>query len=341
MNHDTAGATLPSTVSSKRELAGELRSLVREAENRSGRKINRVQLARRIHVSRPSLYAYLNGTTLPPSTTLDALLLALGVPPAQMRRLADARDDIEDQSRGRGGRPPRSLPGTPAPTLEGTPRSTDAQTGYRSGVGQVPAPPDAVFQRYPREVARLDSLLRAVMARSTGSSWTEAHRQQNAAIATITGPPRSGKTALAVHWARRVATRFPDGQIRIDLGGTDPRRPATDAAEALARILCALAVPLERIPSGPQARIGLYRSLLVGRHVLMIMDGAHDADQVRPLLPVAPGCLTLVTSRNPLTGLASIEGALRIELAGPTTVPPRADLRRRTGVNRPPQHTPS
>lgn len=101
-----------------------------------------------------------------------------------------------------------------------------------------------------------------------------------------------------------MADRFPDGQLYVNLRGFDPNGPATEPAEAVAGFLDALDVPADGMPADLPARVGLYRSLLAGRRMLVLMDNARNAEQVRPLLYGAPGCLVLVTSRNRMAGLA-------------------------------------
>jgi predicted ATPase len=128
-------------------------------------------------------------------------------------------------------------------------------------------------------------------------------------VTTVGGSAGVGKTALAVHWAHQIAGRFPDGQLYVNLHGYGPSRTPVASAEAIHTFLYALQVPPERIPAGLDARAGLYRSLLAGRRMLVVVDNARDAAQVRPLLPGSPGCLALVTSRDQLTGLAAAEGA--------------------------------
>ncbi|MEH1016655.1 tetratricopeptide repeat protein [Micromonospora sp. CPCC 206060] len=153
-------------------------------------------------------------------------------------------------------------------------------------------------------------------------------------ISAIGGTAGVGKTSLAVYWAHRVADRFPDGQLYVNLRGFDPDRPAMGPAEAMAGFLEALAVPPERIPVGLTGQVAIYRSLLAGRRMLVLLDNARDADQVRPLLPSSPGCLVLVTSRNQMPGLIAAEGAhpLALDLLGPTEA--RELLARRLGAAR-------
>ncbi|HET8684579.1 MAG TPA: tetratricopeptide repeat protein, partial [Micromonosporaceae bacterium] len=111
-----------------------------------------------------------------------------------------------------------------------------------------------------------------------------------------------GKTALAVHWAHQVQERFPDGQLYVNLRGCDYERPMTPE-QALDEILRALGMPGEKIPFDLGARVELFRSLLAGRRVLVLVDNAHLPEQVNPLLPDSPGCAAVVTSRSSLSGL--------------------------------------
>lgn len=132
-------------------------------------------------------------------------------------------------------------------------------------------------------------------------------------LAVITGTAGVGKTSLAVHWAHRVSGRFPDGQLFVNMRGfhTGPRMSPVGA---LALLLGALGVTAERIPISVDAQTALYRSMLAGRRMLVVLDNVADADQMRPLLPGAPGCLMLVTSRDRLSGLVALDGAHRLKL---------------------------
>src|SRR5260370_25959511 len=129
-------------------------------------------------------------------------------------------------------------------------------------------------------------------------------------ISVIWGTAGVGKTALAVHWAHQVAAEFPDGQLFANLRGFDPSGAPVQAATAVRRFLDAFQVPAARIPADLDAQIGLYRSLLAGERMLIVRDNARDPEQVRPLLPGAAGCLVLVTSRNQLTDLIALDGAV-------------------------------
>jgi transcriptional regulator with XRE-family HTH domain len=135
-----------------------------------------------------------------------------------------------------------------------------------------------------------------------------------AVITAITGIPGVGKTGLAVHWCHQVAHRFPDGQLYLNLRGFDPAAAPISPTVALHDFLEALGLPPARIPASLAARSGLYRSVLAQRAVLVLLDNAHDEAQIRPLLPGGPPCLTVITSRSPLTGLVADTGAHPIRL---------------------------
>jgi DNA-binding SARP family transcriptional activator/tetratricopeptide (TPR) repeat protein len=130
----------------------------------------------------------------------------------------------------------------------------------------------------------------------------------------LAGPAGVGKTTLAVHWAHRVADRFPDGQLYVNLRGFGPDGRPVTAPEALRGMLRAMQVPSAQIPESLDAQAALYRSMLAGQRMLVLLDNAGDAGQVRPLLPGNPGCPVLVTSRSELTGLVAAEGAHPLSL---------------------------
>lgn len=137
---------------------------------------------------------------------------------------------------------------------------------------------------------------------------------QGAAPATlITGTAGVGKTALAVHWAYRIADRYPDGRLYLDLRG-HTGDPVIGLGEALSFLLQSLDVPGERIPVDLNLLVGMYRSVLAERRVLIVLDNALDAAQVRPMLPSGPHSHAVITRRDALTGLVVRDGAARITL---------------------------
>jgi DNA-binding SARP family transcriptional activator/Tfp pilus assembly protein PilF len=209
------------------------------------------------------------------------------------------------------------LSGTPAPTGSA---ATTAVT--QSAPAQLP--PDVYgFTGRGSELASLDAAIAAGAERPTA-----------VVISAMSGTAGVGKTALAVHWAHRVRDRFPDGQLYVNLRGFDHSGKVMDPAEAVRRFLDALAVPSQRIPADPGAQADLYRTLLANRCMLVVLDNARDPDQVRPLLPGAPGCYVLVTSRNRLTSLIAAEGAHALSLDLLTVEEAHDLLTRRLGAAR-------
>ncbi|EWM14653.1 regulatory protein AfsR [Kutzneria sp. 744] len=132
-------------------------------------------------------------------------------------------------------------------------------------------------------------------------------------LVTLSGPPGVGKTALAIHVAHGVSNRFPGGQLYVNLRGYAPGPPMS-TVDALTRFLKALGVPPSQIPLDVEEQITLYRSCMAGRQVLVVLDNAAAAEQVRPLLPGSPGCAVLVTSRDTLLGLTALQGARPVGL---------------------------
>jgi DNA-binding SARP family transcriptional activator len=154
---------------------------------------------------------------------------------------------------------------------------------------QLPAEAPAFVGRRP-ELVRLTGLL--------------SEREQPAATVVITGMAGVGKTALAKYWGRRVADRFPDGQLWVDLRAYD-RRPVVAPINALRLLLRALGIADPEIPPDLDGRAALYRSAMDGRRMLVVIDNAGAADEVRPLLAGGRGTVTVVTSRDRLTGLVA------------------------------------
>ncbi|MDF5754539.1 tetratricopeptide repeat protein [Spongiactinospora sp. TRM90649] len=126
------------------------------------------------------------------------------------------------------------------------------------------------------------------------------------AIAAIDGMPGIGKTALATHAAHQLADRYPDGRLFLQLFAHDPTRPPVDPADGLETLLSQLGVAADRMPDALEPRAALWRARLADRRMIVVLDDAAGADQVRPFLPAEPGCLVLITSRYRLTGLAGI-----------------------------------
>ena len=268
--HDS---TEPGPVMSVADFGRELKAWLRRGPHR-GTKVG--TLAKRLGVSQSTMYAYLAGTTLPPTEVLDDILQAIGVPTQEHRRLATSRDELERHRRR------ATEPGTPARAL--VPR-------------ELPTDPTGFIGRAP-ELDLLDNAL--ATSRSSGPS-----------LAVLSGPAGVGKTALAVHWGHRVADQFPGGALYVDLHGFAPGEPRSSGV-ALAGFLRSLGMADADIPPDSQERANRLRSRLAGNRVLILVDNAFDVDHVRPLLPAEPTCFVVVTSRNELKGLHVSPGAYQI-----------------------------
>lgn len=133
-------------------------------------------------------------------------------------------------------------------------------------------------------------------------------------LSVISGLGGIGKTSLALRWAHDNLSRFPDGRLYVNLHGSDPGTPATQPQKVLSDFLVGLGVERNAIPAGVEAKLGLYRSLVAQKRILILLDNARDPEQVRPLLPGTPSCTVVVTSRNRLNGLLVMEGARSIPL---------------------------
>ena len=210
------------------------------------------------------------------------------------------------------------------------PAAGAAAADTSGSAGPAPPLPAQLPHRVPdftgrdAELARLDALA----AGDRGGPETAV------VITAIAGTAGVGKTALAVHWAHQIRHLFPDGQLYVNLRGFDPSGPAMVPAEAIRGFLDAFGVTPAQIPTRLEAQAGLYRSLLAGRRVLVVLDNAADEGQVRPLLPGSPDCLVIVTSRNEMAGLIVTEGAHPVVLDVLATGEARQLLARRLGEGR-------
>ena len=206
---------------------------------------------------------------------------------------------------------------TPVHSIDAPPRSVAV-------LRQLPAAV-ADFTGRARELAALSQLLEQSASAEGGGAVL---------ISAIGGTAGIGKTALALHWVHQVAGRFPDGQLYLNLRGFGPAGTPMTPAEAIRRLLDGLEVLPERIPAELDAQSALFRSLLAGRRMIIVLDNASDPSQVRPLLPGAAGCVVLVTSRNQLAGLAAADGAHLLILDLLTEAEACELLTRRLGTQR-------
>jgi tetratricopeptide (TPR) repeat protein/transcriptional regulator with XRE-family HTH domain len=232
-----------------------------------------------------------------------------------LRLSGPARQHFIDAARGRGSGPaPSAAPIVPAPLGAVTRLAQLVPRQMPSGV--------------PYFVGR-DSELSALATHLRPAPGASGPR-----VAVISGTAGVGKTALALHWAYGATERFPDGQLYVNLRGFDPSQNPVTPTEAIRGFLAAFGIPDERIPANPQALAALYRTVLIDRELLLVLDNAYDAGQVRPLLPGAPTCRVVVTSRNQLAGLAVTAGARLICLGVLTPGQARQTLALRLGDRR-------
>ena len=183
--------------------------------------------------------------------------------------------------------------------LSGQPAAAHRAFGQAAGPPGPPAQLPLDTSNFTGRTGELDQLLGLVAADPPD---TDGRTPRQGVICAVDGMAGVGKTALAVHAARRMTSWFPDGQLFLDLHGYTDHIPPVEPGEALDRLLRAIGVPGDLIPRHLDDRAALYRDRLAGRRILILLDNARSADQVRPLLPAA-GCLVLVTSRRRLTAL--------------------------------------
>jgi tetratricopeptide (TPR) repeat protein len=282
------------------DLALALRQLRRRhARQQADAELTYRELAAKTGYAHGVIGDYFTGKTLPPTDRLDVLVALLGATGEEQRAFATARDQIEERRR-------QSPAATTAASLS------------------VPHQLPAATRLFAGRAAELETL--------TGLADTA--RPGNApVIVAIDGTAGIGKTVLALHWAHQVAGQFPDGQLYVNLRGFDPVGEPVKPAEAIRAFLDAFGVPVDRIPVTLEGQAGLYRSLLADRQVLVVLDNAHDAEHVRSMLPGGSACLTVVTSRNRLTGLVA-QGAFPLTLDRPTAGECRQLLARHLGATR-------
>ncbi|MFC6094703.1 AfsR/SARP family transcriptional regulator [Saccharothrix lopnurensis] len=193
-----------------------------------------------------------------------------------------------------------------------------ARAVHGTGVGAlVPAPhSSSVVSGVPRQlpIGPFHFVGRAAHLAELDRLADLSDRQTTSIVVMATaGTAGVGKTALILHWAHRSKGRFPDGHLYVNLQGYGPG-PPLQPDHALGAFVRALGVPAEQVPIELEQLAALYRSLLDGQRMLIVLDNASDADQVRPLIPGSPGPVVMITSRSRLAGLIAREGAYRILL---------------------------
>jgi DNA-binding SARP family transcriptional activator/tetratricopeptide (TPR) repeat protein len=257
---------------------------------------------------------------------LDALV-ADGRDAEALSVYADARNRlIEDL----GAEPGQRLRNLHSAILRGQAAPAAAPTVPDPAAEPAPAqlPSDiAAFTGRDDELRALNNLLRHSL-----------HRPNRAAdpvlISVVSGTAGVGKTALAVHWAHRVRDHFPDGQLYINLRGYDPDAQPMDPAAAIRQFLDALQAHPHHQTADLDTLAGHLRTTLAGKRILILLDNARDASQVRPLLPGTPGCAVVITSRKLLNGLIAIDGAHALVLGPLTHADARTLLSARLGSDR-------
>ncbi|KAA2253908.1 tetratricopeptide repeat protein [Solihabitans fulvus] len=187
---------------------------------------------------------------------------------------------------------------------------------------QLPAPPGAFVGR-DRELDALTAALDDAAAEGAP-----------VVVSAIGGGGGVGKTWLALHWAHQQLAEFPDGQLFADLRGFSPHSEPLPTGTAVRGFLDGLGVEPGRVPVDLPAQAALYRSLVAGRRMLILLDNAADAEQVVPLLPGGDSCAVVITSRRTLTGLIARHGARQLPLGMLSAQEAHALLAYRVGADR-------
>src|SRR5688572_27187076 len=241
-------ATAAARAQTVADLAALLRVLRRrEAELRQGPELSYRQLASRTGWSRGSVFGYLTGLTLAPADRFAELVRLLGARPDEQAAIESAHARL-------------------AATLQAADVTARAVARHTDAPRTLPAPARPFTGRVD-DLAQLDALLSVDAAAGA------------ILISAVAGMGGVGKTALAVHWAHRVVDRFPDGQLYVNLRGYDPAEPLS-TMDALGVVLSGMGVPASALPTTVPQRVALYRRLLAGRTMLVLLDNASGADQV-------------------------------------------------------------
>jgi DNA-binding transcriptional ArsR family regulator len=267
----------PTRIVTPDDLAREL-ALLRSRAARGTRsvRVSVADLAERVGEPKSTIHAYLTGRRLAPAEVLDRIVIALGSTAAEQRAWAEAWYRVGAHR------------ATTSHIVDGAPLRPTVPH-------QLPMTADNFVGR-AAQMRELDEML-----------------ARGGTLAAVSGTAGVGKTALVVHWANSRSEHFTDGQLYLDLHGFDavpPMRPE----QAIARLLRGLGVACPDLPIDVDEHAALYRSLLSGRRMLIVLDNAHDTEQVRALLPGTRSSTVVVTSRNSLSALVARDGAQRLEL---------------------------
>jgi DNA-binding SARP family transcriptional activator len=187
---------------------------------------------------------------------------------------------------------------------------------------EVPRPPVGVPHQLPAEPRHFIGR-KAELRVLTDAANELSPVGSSPMVSVVCGPPGIGKTAFALHFAHKIADRFPDGQLYIDLGAFSPATDPMSIQQAIRSVLAPLISLPEPDAMCPSAYANLYRTTLAQRQMLILIDNAYDSAQVQPLIPAAPQCLVIITSRRKLTGLVTSHGAHLTTL----DVPSRAEAK--------------
>jgi tetratricopeptide (TPR) repeat protein/transcriptional regulator with XRE-family HTH domain len=298
----------------------ELRRVV-EAAGLTYRELEKKTSTVRTDAAAASFYSksqwarWLNGQAMPPRRAVLRLAAVLTADDLTGEKILHLWDQIT------------------VPAQRGGARSADWSSSQVPSGGEK-APPTAA-ERPPRQVPSATphftgraaelAVLDELAAQVTGGSGT--------GVVVIAGTAGVGKTTLANYFCQRVAARFPDGQLHVNLRGFDPGGQPLDASAALRGFLEALGEKGASVPTHADAQAALYRTLVADKRLLIVLDNARSVKQVRQLIPGSPGCLVVVTSRSQLTGLLA-QGAQILTLAPFTEVDARGFLVRRLGSGR-------
>jgi transcriptional regulator with XRE-family HTH domain len=292
-------------------------ALLRRSRQDSG--LSQAELARRSGLSvRAIAYMEAGRTTRPYPSSVRSLADALGLSDLSRSLLLQV-----SRPAGSDREPTFGEPSAAGGSTDGIRASRTAAFCGRPLLGVIPRHLPVPVRHFVGRTSQLAAL----------DEQLPRHSDDHPAVSVICGAAGAGKTALAVCWAHQAARHFPDGQLSLNLGGSDVRGPLT-SAQGAAALLESLHVPAGQIPASLDARVGLLRSLLAGHRMLVLLDDARDCEQARPLVSASSGCMTLITSRDLLLGLVAAEGASLVLVGRLSDSEARALLTQRLGQQR-------